>query len=103
RTFDTSRGCPFACSFCTIINVQGRDPRERDPAAIIAEVRRICMEEKRNNRKKCNNPAYKGSASFFFTDDNFARSHCWKPLLQGLADLRHEGFELSFMIEADLA
>jgi radical SAM superfamily enzyme YgiQ (UPF0313 family) len=23
-TLDTSRGCPFTCSFCTIINIQGR-------------------------------------------------------------------------------
>jgi radical SAM superfamily enzyme YgiQ (UPF0313 family) len=26
-TIDTSRGCPFDCSFCTIINVQGRKMR----------------------------------------------------------------------------
>ena len=103
RTFDTSRGCPYACSFCTIINVQGRTPRERDPAAIIAEVERICQEEKGENRRKCKDPAYKGSASFFFTDDNFARSHCWKPLLQGLVALRRQGYNLSFMVEADLA
>ena len=24
-SFDAGRGCPFQCSFCTIINVQGRD------------------------------------------------------------------------------
>ena len=30
-TADTSRGCPFACTFCTIINVQGRKMRERSP------------------------------------------------------------------------
>ena len=28
-TAETSRGCPFACSFCTIINVQGRKSRWR--------------------------------------------------------------------------
>src|SRR6266550_647928 len=33
-TADTSRGCPFACSFCTIINVQGRKMRERSPGSI---------------------------------------------------------------------
>ena len=27
HTLDTGRGCPFTCSFCTIINVQGHDPR----------------------------------------------------------------------------
>src|SRR5215467_839621 len=26
-TFDAGRGCPFQCSFCTIINVQGRKSR----------------------------------------------------------------------------
>ena len=103
RTFDTSRGCPFACSFCTIINIQGRDPRERNPATIITEVRRLCEEEKRINPARRDDPDYKGAADFFFTDDNFARSHCWRPLLEGLAALRREGYRITFMIEADLA
>src|SRR5262249_33884403 len=30
-TFDAGRGCPFQCSFCTIINVQGRKSRKRTP------------------------------------------------------------------------
>src|SRR5665213_3643556 len=30
-TFDAGRGCPFQCSFCTIINVQGRKSRRRSP------------------------------------------------------------------------
>src|SRR3954453_1297209 len=28
-TFDAGRGCPYQCSFCTIINVQGRKSRRR--------------------------------------------------------------------------
>ena len=28
-SFDAGRGCPFQCSFCTIINVQGRKSRSR--------------------------------------------------------------------------
>ena len=30
-SFDAGRGCPFLCSFCTIINVQGRKSRARSP------------------------------------------------------------------------
>ena len=30
-SFDAGRGCPFQCSFCTIINVQGRKSRHRTP------------------------------------------------------------------------
>jgi radical SAM superfamily enzyme YgiQ (UPF0313 family) len=30
-SFDAGRGCPFQCSFCTIINVQGRNSRRRSP------------------------------------------------------------------------
>src|SRR5262249_21965737 len=40
HTLDTGRGCPFTCSFCTIINVQGHDPRYRSVAAIVNRVRR---------------------------------------------------------------
>jgi radical SAM superfamily enzyme YgiQ (UPF0313 family) len=28
-SFDAGRGCPYQCSFCTIINVQGRKSRYR--------------------------------------------------------------------------
>ncbi|HTN71013.1 MAG TPA: radical SAM protein, partial [Methylomirabilota bacterium] len=38
-TADTSRGCPFACTFCTIINVQGRKMRERSPQSLAAMLR----------------------------------------------------------------
>jgi radical SAM superfamily enzyme YgiQ (UPF0313 family) len=33
-TIDAGRGCPFTCSFCTIINVQGRTMRSRGAAHI---------------------------------------------------------------------
>jgi hypothetical protein len=38
-SFDAGRGCPFQCSFCTIINVQGRKSRFRSPDDIEKVVR----------------------------------------------------------------
>ena len=58
-SFDAGRGCPFQCSFCTIINVQGRKSRRRTPDDIEAIVRA--------NAKH-------GVTRFFVTDDNFARN-----------------------------
>ncbi|HEY6561757.1 MAG TPA: radical SAM protein [Polyangiaceae bacterium] len=89
RTIDTCRGCPFTCSFCEIINVQGRKSRPRSPDKILAWVRGICEAE--------------GGAALFFTDDNFARNRRWEELLDGLIRLRQEGYGIRFMIEADLA
>lgn len=90
-TFDTGRGCPFTCSFCTIINVQGRRSRYRDPAAIVKRVRELCVRQG-------------GQAAFFFTDDNFVRNPHWEEVLDGLISLREqEKLEPRFMIEADLA
>lgn len=89
RTLDTNRGCPFACSFCCIINVQGRISRSRSPAAIVRYVEALCLEH--------------GRADFFFTDDNFARNPHWKEILDGLIALREQGLKIGFMIEADLA
>src|SRR5207244_8072119 len=37
-TLDAGRGCPFTCSFCTIINVQGRTMRGRAAATIAAAI-----------------------------------------------------------------
>jgi hypothetical protein len=38
-SFDAGRGCPFQCSFCTIINVQGRKSRRRTADDIEADPR----------------------------------------------------------------
>lgn len=58
-SFDAGRGCPFQCSFCTIINVQGRKSRWRDAD----DIERIVVEN-----------AAQGIGRFFVTDDNFARN-----------------------------
>lgn len=88
-TYDATRGCPLACSFCTIINMSGRIMRSRDPQQILEYVRRAA--------------ARYGKASFFFTDDNFARNPDWEELLDGLIAFRETGLRISFMTEADLA
>ena len=88
-TADTSRGCPFACSFCTIINVQGRTMRERS-AAGIAEMLRTNFNEH-------------GVSFYFFTDDNFARKKLWRETFEEIIKLRNEGIKISFMMQVDLA
>jgi radical SAM superfamily enzyme YgiQ (UPF0313 family) len=88
-TADTSRGCPFACSFCTIINVQGRKMRERS-AESIAEMLRANYREH-------------GVSFYFFTDDNFARKKLWRETFEEIIKLRKEGIKISFMIQVDLA
>ena len=39
-SFDAGRGCAFQCSFCTIINVQGRKSRRRSPHDIEQLIKR---------------------------------------------------------------
>ena len=41
-SFDAGRGCPFQCSFCTIINVQGRKSRYRTADDVEAHRARQC-------------------------------------------------------------
>ena len=74
-SFDAGRGCPFQCSFCTIINVQGRKSRYRSAD----DVERIVREY-----------AALGITSFFVTDDNFARNRNWEPILDRLIKLREK-------------
>lgn len=86
-SFDAGRGCPFACSFCTIINVQGRKSRRRSPEDIEKIVRA--------NVKQ-------GLHSFFITDDNFARNKDWEIILDKLIDLREiDNLKISFIIQVD--
>lgn len=86
-SFDAGRGCPFACSFCTIINVQGRVSRRRSPDDIERIVRANVAQ---------------GLHSFFITDDNFARNKDWEIILDRLIDLREvEKLNISFIIQVD--
>ena len=80
--FDAGRGCPFQCSFCTIINVQGRKSRHRDADDVEALVRADVA---------------RGIRSWFITDDNIARNRNWEAILDRLGDLREE-FKLHFTI-----
>src|SRR5436190_15006928 len=86
-SFDAGRGCPFACSFCTIINVQGRKSRRRSPDDIERIVRANLAQ---------------GLHGFFITDDNFARNKDWESILDRLIELREgEDLNISFVIQVD--
>ncbi len=86
-SFDAGRGCPFQCSFCTIINVQGRTSRWRSPDDIESLIRA--------NLKQ-------GVWRFFITDDDFARNRGWEEILDRLIQLREgEGLPISLTIQVD--
>ena len=86
-SFDAGRGCPFLCSFCTIINVQGRKSRHRSAD----DVERII-------RANLAQGVYK----FFVTDDNFARNRAWEALFDRMIALReHEGLRFTMTIQVD--
>jgi Radical SAM superfamily len=85
--FDAGRGCPFQCSFCTIINVQGRKSRWRDADDVERLVRANLAQ---------------GVSRFFITDDNFARNHNWEAIFDRLIRMREEeGLGLQFIIQVD--
>ena len=86
-SFDAGRGCPFQCSFCTIINVQGRKSRRRTVDEIEQIVRRNLAQ---------------GVGRFFITDDNFARNTDWEKIFDRLIAMREkENLNIKFMIQVD--
>ena len=89
-TLDTGRGCVFNCDFCTIINVQGRTMRCRDPKQVAEFVRKSYHEA--------------GVTHCFFTDDNIARNPLWRELFAELIHVREvERIPFTFMMQSDLA
>ena len=86
-SFDAGRGCPYQCSFCTIINVQGRKSRRRSPDDVEKIVRANVAQ---------------GARSFFITDDNFARNKDWEAILDRLIYLREvEKMPIGIIIQVD--
>jgi hypothetical protein len=85
--FDVGRGCPFQCSFCTIINVQGRKSRYRSADDVEKLVRDYYA---------------RGVKRFFITDDNMARNKNWEAIFDRLIKLREEeGLRVKFLIQVD--
>jgi radical SAM superfamily enzyme YgiQ (UPF0313 family) len=86
-SFDAGRGCPYQCSFCTTINVQGRKSRRRSPKDV-EEIIRANLAQ--------------GLREFFITDDNFARNKDWEAILDRLIYLRRiERLKFSLTIQVD--
>jgi hypothetical protein len=86
-SIDLGRGCPYQCSFCTIINVQGRKSRIRSADDFERAVR--------ENYKQ-------GVTRFFITDDNFARNQHWEALADRMIKMKvDEGMEIGFTIQVD--
>ncbi|MDM9622232.1 radical SAM protein [Rhizobium sp. S96] len=86
-SFDAGRGCPYQCSFCTIINVQGRKSRFRTADDVEKLVRMNWAQ---------------GIHKFFITDDNFARNRDWEAIFDRLIQLREkDGIPLGLMIQVD--
>jgi radical SAM superfamily enzyme YgiQ (UPF0313 family) len=83
----TSRGCPFDCSFCSVTGMFGKKYRFRSTENIIEELRRY--DHPRN--------------SIFFYDDNFAANReRAKDLLQAMIRERFK-FQWTTQVRADFA
>jgi radical SAM superfamily enzyme YgiQ (UPF0313 family) len=86
--FDAGRGCPFECSFCTIINVQGRKSRWRSADDVERLVRANVAQ---------------GTRRFFITDDNLARNKNWEAIFDRLIVLREqEGMRIKLTMQVDM-
>ncbi|MCU0990800.1 MAG: radical SAM protein, partial [Xanthomonadales bacterium] len=86
-SFDAGRGCPFLCSFCTIINVQGRKSRVRSADDVERLVRANLAQ---------------GVHNFFVTDDNLARNQGWEAIFDRLIAMREqEGLGIWIVAQVD--
>jgi radical SAM superfamily enzyme YgiQ (UPF0313 family) len=89
-TIQTSRGCPFDCEFCDVVNLFGRTPRYKAPRQVIAELETLY-------RLGARGPV-------FICDDNFIGSKKQaRALLQELTPwLRARGEPFKFLTQASV-
>jgi radical SAM superfamily enzyme YgiQ (UPF0313 family) len=86
-SFDAGRGCPYSCSFCSIINVQGRKSRYRTADDIEQLIRASYAQ---------------GVRSYFITDDDFARNKNWEAILDRIIELkRKERIKINILMQVD--
>lgn len=89
-SIQTSRGCPFSCEFCDIIEIFGRVPRVKEPARVLAELDALHA------------LGYRGEV--FIVDDNFiGNKKASRALLRELADWGSRNrYPFTFYTEASL-
>jgi radical SAM superfamily enzyme YgiQ (UPF0313 family) len=85
-----SRGCPFDCEFCDIVVMNGRVPRTKSPAQMVAEIEALRSRG--------------WSHGVFVVDDNFiGDKKRTKALLRELATWRaNVGSRITFLTEASV-
>ena len=88
-----SRGCPYQCEFCDIIEIFGRKPRVKRPEQVVDELEAI------------HQLGYKGT--LFFVDDNFIGNKPavkrLLPIVQNWQRTRRHPFEFYTEASVDLA
>ncbi|MGA9756339.1 MAG: B12-binding domain-containing radical SAM protein, partial [Desulfobaccales bacterium] len=89
-TIQTSRGCPFDCEFCDVVNLFGRIPRYKTPKQVIAELEALHRLGARG--------------SVFICDDNFIGSKKRaRAFLEELTPwMRSRGEPFSFLTQASV-
>ncbi|MCF8502261.1 MAG: radical SAM protein [Rhodospirillum sp.] len=84
---DVGRGCPFVCSFCTVINVHGRKMRQRNIPSL------------RNHLLALRD---QGVKELLIVDDNFARNPSWREMFDLFVELRDtQGVAFELLIQTD--
>jgi radical SAM superfamily enzyme YgiQ (UPF0313 family) len=86
----TSRGCPFECEFCDIINLLGRKPRYKSPDQVIVELRTLF------------DLGWRGTV--FVGDDNFigSRTHALAILEKLIPWQKSHGEPFGFLTQASV-
>lgn len=85
---DSSRGCPFLCTFCVVKNVFGRTVRSRDPVDLVRWMMARVDQD--------------GVHAFWFTDDNFVRNPRHMELLELLAgERRQRRFSIALILDVE--
>jgi len=89
-TVQYSRGCPFNCEFCDIIEIYGRRPRTKAVAQVLAELDQL------------RNAGWRDAV--FIVDDNFiGNKNRAKELLTAMAEWgREHNYPFRFITEASL-